>query len=150
MSQRRYLTRLPFYHLLLSGSLLQPCGGHALTNATLRGKLAVFLLYIFRQCPVYLVAQANSHVSQFFVDLEAYKDTLFQLTIRQRDLLVAIGSEGKASRITSMQFVKCHHLLSASSVQKATQILEDKQLITHQQGVYEVYDKFLAEWLRLD
>jgi hypothetical protein len=26
--------------------------------------------------------------------------------------------------------------------------LMDKQLLTHQQGVYEVYDKFLAEWLR--
>lgn len=80
---------------------------------------------------------------------EAYKDTLFQLTVRQRDLLVAVGSEGKASQITSMHFVKRHHLSSASSVQKATQILEDKQLITHQQGIYEVYDKFLAEWLRL-
>lgn len=80
---------------------------------------------------------------------EAYKDTLFQLTLRQRDLLVAIGREGKASQITGMSFVKRHHLSSASSVQKAAQVLLDKQLLTHQQGVYEVYDKFLAEWLRV-
>lgn len=81
---------------------------------------------------------------------EAYKDTLFQLTVRQRDLLVAIGHEGKAKQITGMEFVKRHHLSSSSSVQKAAQILEEKQLITHQQGIYEVYDKFMAEWLRAD
>ena len=79
---------------------------------------------------------------------EAYKDTLFQLTLRQRDLLVAIGREGKATQITGMAFVKRYHLSSASSVQKAAQILLDKQLVTQQQGVYEVYDKFLAEWIR--
>lgn len=79
---------------------------------------------------------------------EAYKDTLFQLTARQRDLLVAIGQEGKASQITGMQFVKRHHLSSASSVQKAAQALLEKQLITQQQNIYEVYDKFMAEWLR--
>ena len=79
---------------------------------------------------------------------EAYKDTLYQLTVRQRDLLVAIGLEGKASQITGMAFVKRHHLSSASSVQKAAQMLEEKQLLTTQQGIHEVYDKFMGEWLR--
>ena len=79
---------------------------------------------------------------------EAYLDMLFQLTLRQRDLLVAVGHEVKASQITGMQFVNHYHLSSASSVQKAAQVLIDKQLLTHQQGIYEVYDKFLAEWLK--
>ena len=79
---------------------------------------------------------------------EAYKDLLYQLTARQRDLLVAISHEGKAKRITGMPFVKHYHLASASSVQKAAITLIEKQLITHQQGVYEVYDKFMSEWLR--
>lgn len=79
---------------------------------------------------------------------DAYKDTLFQLTVRQRNLLVAIGEEGKARKITGMDFVRRYHLNSASSVQKGVGVLMDKQLITHQQGVYEVYDMFLAEWLR--
>lgn len=78
---------------------------------------------------------------------EAYKDVLYQLTARQRDLLVAVSSEGKARQITGMAFVKRHHLASASSVQKSAQTLVDKQLLTHQQGVYEVYDKFMSEWL---
>ena len=89
-------------------------------------------------------------LNQLFATLDSVSedDTLFQLTLRQRDLLVAIGREGKATQITGMAFVKRYHLSSASSVQKAAQILVDKQLVTQQQGVYEVYDKFLAEWIR--
>ena len=79
---------------------------------------------------------------------EAYKDVLYQLTTRQRDLLVAVGREGKARQITGMSFVKRHHLSSASSVQKSAQALQERQLLTHQQGIYEIYDKFMSEWLR--
>ena len=79
---------------------------------------------------------------------EAYKDTLFQLTAKQRDLFIAISKEGKASQITGSPFLKRHHLPSASSVQKATSILLAKQLLTHHQGIYELYDKFMATWLR--
>ncbi|MCR4959807.1 MAG: ATPase [Prevotella sp.] len=79
---------------------------------------------------------------------EAYKDTLIQLSTKQRDLLVAICKEGKARQITGSQFIKRHHLVSASSVQKASAALVDKQLLTLHQGVYEPYDKFLAAWLR--
>lgn len=28
------------------------------------------------------------------------------------------------------------------------QALQEKQLLTHQQGIYEIYDKFMSEWLR--
>lgn len=79
---------------------------------------------------------------------EAYKDVLYQLTARQRDLLVAVSREGKAKQITGMAFVKRNHLSSASSVQKSAQALTEKQLLTHQQGIYEVYDKFMSEWLQ--
>ena len=79
---------------------------------------------------------------------EAYKDMLFQLTTKQRDLFIAISKEGKASQITGSSFLKRHHLPSASSVQKAASILLAKQLLTHYQGVYELYDKFMATWLR--
>lgn len=80
---------------------------------------------------------------------EAYKDILYQLTVRQRDLLVAVSREGKARQITGAAFVKRYHLSSASSVQKSAQALMEKQLLTHQQGIYEVYDKFMSEWLRI-
>jgi len=79
---------------------------------------------------------------------DAYKDLLFQLTARQRDLLVAVSREGKARQITGTAFVKRYNLSSASSVQKSAQALMEKQLLTHNHGVYEVYDKFMALWLR--
>ena len=78
---------------------------------------------------------------------EAYKDVLYQLTARQRDLLVAVSHEGKAHQITGTAFVKRYHLSSASSVQKSAQSLTEKQLLTHQQGIYEIYDKFMSKWL---
>jgi AAA+ ATPase superfamily predicted ATPase len=79
---------------------------------------------------------------------EAYKDTLYQLTAKQRDLFVAIGKEGKAQQITSAPFIRRYHLATASSVQKAASSLMNRQLVTHQQGVYEIYDKFLSLWLK--
>ena len=78
---------------------------------------------------------------------EAYKDVLYQLTARQRDLLIAVSKEHKAKQITSASFIKRYNLSSASSVQKSAQALIGRQLLTHQQGLYEVYDKFMAEWL---
>lgn len=78
---------------------------------------------------------------------EAYKDVLYQLSARQRDLLIAVSHEGKARQITGTPFIRRNHLASASSVQKSTQALIGRQLLTHQQGTYEVYDKLMAEWL---
>ena len=48
---------------------------------------------------------------------------------------------------TGAPFIKKYHLVSASSVQKASSALIDKQLITHHEGIFEVYDKFFAKWL---
>lgn len=79
---------------------------------------------------------------------EAYKDVLYQLTARQRDLLIAVSKEHKAKQITGASFIKRYNLSSASSVQKSAQTLIDKQLLTHQQGIYELYDKFMSEWLQ--
>ena len=104
---------------------------------------------LYATCESVAIEDVNNAIQQIIMqNEEAYKDTLFQLSARQRDLLVAIGRVGKVEQITGTAFIKSHHLLSASSVQKATQQLLAKQLITHQQGIYEVYDKFFSEWLR--
>lgn len=95
------------------------------------------------------ITDVDSAVNQIInQNEEAYKDMLYQLTAKQRDLLVAISREGKARQITGGAFVKRYNLSSASSVQKSAQALIEKQLVTQQQGVYEVYDKFMSEWLR--
>lgn len=76
-----------------------------------------------------------------------YADLLYQLTARQKELLLAINREGKASAITGSKFLKKHHLPAASSVQTTIKSLMEKQLVTRHLGVYEVYDKFFGLWL---
>ena len=77
----------------------------------------------------------------------AYEALLYQIPSRQKALLMAICAEGKASSITSTAFVRKHSLSSSSSVQSAIRGLLDKELVTSENGSYEVYDKFLAIWL---
>ena len=77
---------------------------------------------------------------------EIYKNMLFLLTPPQKTLLVAIGKEGRVSQIMGRAFLK-KYSLSASSVQKALATLLEKQVVTNNQGVYEVYDKFMTIWL---
>lgn len=76
-----------------------------------------------------------------------YSDLLYQLTARQKQVLVAINREGKARELTSSKFIKKYHLPAASTIQTAVKSLLERQLITHTQGTYEVYDKFLSLWI---
>lgn len=79
---------------------------------------------------------------------QTYEDLLYQLPEKQRLVLFAICKEGKASQITSGRFVKKHGLVSPSAVKSAVNALLDRDLITHEKGVYEIYDKFLDIWMR--
>lgn len=76
-----------------------------------------------------------------------YTDLLYQLAPRQKELLLAINREGKAEAITSGKFIKKHSLQSPSTVQTAAKALVDRQIVTFNQGAYEVYDKFFSMWL---
>ena len=78
---------------------------------------------------------------------EIYADLLYQLTAKQKELLLAIDLEGKAKAITGSKFIKTHHLAAASSIQTAIKSLMDKQLVTFHLGEYEICDKFFAIWL---
>ena len=77
-----------------------------------------------------------------------YAEKMFQLPEKQKELLLAINREGKASKITSVNFVKRHKIYSTSTVQSACNSLLDKEFITEEHGVYTVYDKFFDIWLR--
>lgn len=76
-----------------------------------------------------------------------YTDLLYQLAPRQKELLIAINKEGKAESITGGKFIKKHSLQSPSTVQTAARALVDRQIVTFNQGTYEVYDKFFSMWL---
>lgn len=76
-----------------------------------------------------------------------YQSLLFQLPPKQKMLLVAICKAGKATAITSADFIRRWHLPSTSSVQSAIKGLLEKSFVTESLGTYEVYDKFFALWL---
>lgn len=76
----------------------------------------------------------------------AYQALLYQLPSKQKEVLMAICKEGKASNLTSRPFLR-HHRLTASTVQAAVKGLLDKDFITQDMGTYTLYDQFFAQWL---
>ncbi|MDR0962731.1 MAG: ATPase [Mediterranea sp.] len=76
-----------------------------------------------------------------------YSELLYQIPEKQKEILIAICKEGKAQNVTSARFVKKYRLPSGSSVQAALKGLLDKDFITKELGIYQVYDRFFALWL---
>ena len=80
-----------------------------------------------------------------------FASVMNQLNYQQKETLVSIAKEGKASGVTSVAYVKKHALKSPSSVQYAISALLDKQLLTYQSvertKVYSISDKFLEMWI---
>ncbi|MDR0866447.1 MAG: ATPase [Candidatus Symbiothrix sp.] len=78
----------------------------------------------------------------------SYSETLFRLPEKQKELLIAIAKEGRANAVTSGAFIKKYKLNSASSVQSALKGLLEKDFVTQEQGIYQIYDRFLGIWLK--
>jgi len=76
-----------------------------------------------------------------------YQEIMQQVPVKQKLLLQAIAREGKVRALTSSAFVKKHQLGSASSVQSALKGLIEKDLVTQNDGEYQVYDFFFSYWL---
>lgn len=77
-----------------------------------------------------------------------YEDLMYQLPEKQSLVLKAICDEGKVRQITSGKFAKSHGLVSPSAVKSAVNALLDKDLITQEKGVCQIYDKFFEIWLK--
>ena len=86
----------------------------------------------------------------FIVDFTAntYEDLLYQLPDKQKQVLLAISAADKAAKVTSGSFAKRYGLVSPSSTNSAIKGLMEKDLITCEKDVYQVYDKFFNIWLR--
>lgn len=76
-----------------------------------------------------------------------YQEIFSRLPDKQKEVMIAIAKEGKAEGITSAQFVKRYRLHSSSSVQAGVKGLLEKDLITLDQGVYQVYDRLFTIWI---
>lgn len=97
-------------------------------------------------CDVDMVDEALESVVDSFK--YTYSEILFRMPEKQKELLIAITKEGKAQSITSGAFIKKYKLASASSVQSALKGLLEKDFITHEQGIYQIYDRFFGIWLK--
>jgi hypothetical protein len=77
-----------------------------------------------------------------------YQEILYRLPEKQKSLLIAIAKEREARAVTSGDFVRKYALHSSSSVQSALKALLEKDIITTENGNYQVYDQFLGWYLR--
>lgn len=98
----------------------------------------------------------ESDIRQIISDIledkgRAFASIMNQLNYQQKETLIAIAKEGKASGVTSVAFVKRHALKSPSSVQYAISNLLEKQLLTYEYDkrikIYSVADRFLQKWI---
>jgi AAA+ ATPase superfamily predicted ATPase len=78
----------------------------------------------------------------------SYKDTLSNISAKQKPVLFAIAKKGEAVSTTSTRFLRENNLSSSSSVQAALKGLLEKDIVTRTEKGYQVYDYFFAEWLR--
>ncbi len=76
-----------------------------------------------------------------------YQNMVSMLSERQKEILFAIAKEGKASGITSAEFIRKHGLYSPSSVQSSVKQLLEKEFITKEENSYQIYDRFFGLWL---
>ena len=82
----------------------------------------------------------------------SFSNIMNKLNFKQKETLVAIAKEGKASGVTSVAFIKKYALKSTSSVQYSITTLLEDQLITYEDSgktkIYSVADRFLGYWIR--
>lgn len=79
---------------------------------------------------------------------DTYETLLYQMPEKQRAIFMAIATEGEAKAISGSEFVRKYRLISASSVTSAVKGLLEKDFITFDKGIYQVYDQFFLLWLR--
>ncbi len=79
----------------------------------------------------------------------AYQALIFQLTAKQKQVLIAIAKEGKPSSLMSQSFLQKYRL-GASTVQGAVKTLLEKDFITQDEDCFQLCDKFLELYLKGD
>ena len=97
-------------------------------------------------CKVGMVSGAIRQIIDSF--RYTYSEILFRLPEKQKELLIAITKEGRAKALTSGTFIKKYKLASASSVQAALKGLLEKDFVTQEMGICQIYDRFLGIWLK--
>lgn len=78
---------------------------------------------------------------------DTFLDLMSRLTAKQKSLLIALAQAGRNARPTSEEFIRKYRLSTASAIQKSLSALQDKDIVTNEDGKYFIYDYFLNNWL---
>ena len=113
-----------------------------------------YIQYVLNQLYTSISDQATSQIEDVKACIKsilsqqrfAYQALIFQLTSKQKQVLMAIAQEGKPSSLLSQDFLQKYRL-GASTVQGAVKVLMDRDFITQDEGCYMLCDKFLAQSL---
>lgn len=79
---------------------------------------------------------------------DTFQDMMTRLTAKQKRLLLALAHTETGIQPTSGPFIQKHHLTSASAVQRSLSALQEKDILTSNNGKYIIYDYFLNLWLK--
>ncbi len=79
---------------------------------------------------------------------KAFEEQFRTYSNSQKQLLVAIAKEGKASAITSIAFARKHALTSPSTVQSSARVLYEAEVITREKDRYYISNRLFSMWIR--
>lgn len=79
---------------------------------------------------------------------DGYRQMLSRIPERQKELLYAIATEGKAEKILSAAFIRKYSLVSSSAVQAASRKLLELDLLTVEDNIYYIPDNLLRMYLQ--
>ena len=96
-------------------------------------------------CTVTDMQQAADQLLQ--QNAKRLQELLAYVTEQQKEVLYAVAADRYVQRITSSDFVRRHHLKSASAVQSAVKRLLDLELITEQHKSFSISDPLLRIWI---
>jgi hypothetical protein len=77
-----------------------------------------------------------------------FQEIISRLPEKQKEILIAISKEEKAIAVTSGDFIRKYKLHTPSSVQSALKYLIEKDLVTQENAVYQIYDRFFGIWIK--
>lgn len=96
-------------------------------------------------CTVPMIDEGINYILDIASD--TYEGYIYQMPEKQRNVLFAIARDREAKGVSGGLFAKRHRLPSPSAVVSAVKGLLEKDFITHDRGVYTVYDYFFQLWL---
>lgn len=77
-----------------------------------------------------------------------YTHMLSDMTLRQKEVLLAMAKDNHGAEVMSSSFINTHNLNSSSSVQSSLKGMISKKIIAKEDGKYVISDRLFGLWLK--